>query len=91
MMKKIVIYQIPVDKMGRILITLGEATEHYNKMKATLPKDSILISSPFIIKIEENIIKIIDNSKISRALLDSFCKSIKNLVEQDGYILKVIN
>lgn len=89
-MKNILHIQIPIDSKGHPIIGASEAWSITKKLKKQLPKYYKVIATPFNIQTNKKTV-IIDGSKVPDLIEnDDLVSQITNMIENEGYVVKVI-
>jgi hypothetical protein len=90
MSKKILHFQIPIDKYGSTLTSAETIIFTLNKIEKIIPKYYKVIASPFKITIDKKTITIDTSNLKDISNEKEWLELITNMIEKEGYIVKLI-
>ena len=90
MSKKILHFQIPIDKYGSTLISAETINFSLDKIEKILPRYYKVIASPFEITIDKKTITIDTSNLKDISNNEEWVKLITNMIEKEGHTVKLI-
>lgn len=87
--KQLIHFQIPTNDKGELKDSLNNIVKFHKQVEEMISRNYIVLFSPFIVEIDEDIVHIRVYKKLNNRIKKSFYRLIKKKIEQEGYKIMI--